>query len=118
MGPTQNITILRAAQKYEGMAWVTYDNQLQQQALARKGLIWSTTDFRLYNEAFMGSAKSIPQSPHCLSENHVGLYCPISPNPLIVGWFPDTRQLATPQYAGFPINQPRNCNTAGDLSEL
>ena len=92
-------TILRAARNYEGTTWVAYDRQFCREALARKDLNWSATDSRLYNEAFTGRAKSIPRCPHYLSENHVGLYCPINPNPPIVGWLPDSRQLQPSIYA-------------------
>ena len=78
-------TILRVARNYKGTAWVTYDLQFQQEALARKDLNWSVTDSRLYNEAFMGKAKAIPQCHHCLSENHISLHCPVNPNPPLVG---------------------------------
>ena len=44
-------TIVKAARNYEGSAWVAYDRQFRQQALARKDLNWSVIDFRLYNEA-------------------------------------------------------------------
>ena len=98
-------TILRAARNYEGTAWVAYDRQFRREALARKDLNWSVTDPRLYNEAFTGRAKAIPRCPHCLSENHVGLHCPVNPNPPLVGWFPDARQLQLGTNASLPANR-------------
>ena len=86
-------TILRAAKNYEGTAWVAYDRQFRCESLARKDLNWSVPDPRLYNEAFTGRAKSIPRCPYCLSENHAGLYCPVNPNPPLVGWLPEARHL-------------------------
>ena len=96
-------TILRAAQNYEGTAWVAYDRQFRREA--RKDLNWSVTHPRLYIEAFTGRAKAIPRCPHCLSENHVGLHCLVNPNPPLVGWFPDARQLQLGMHASPPANR-------------
>ena len=64
--------------------------------LARKDLNWSTPNSRLYNEAFTGRAKVVPQCPHCLGDNHGGATCPHNPAPLVWGWLPDLRQLCVP----------------------
>ena len=90
-------TILRAAHNYEGSNWVAYDRQFRRDMLARKDLNWSSTNARLYNEAFTGRAKVIPRCPHCLCEDHSGASCPHNPNPPVLGWFSDPRHL--PQQA-------------------
>lgn len=89
-------TILKAAHTYEGSNWVSYDRQYRRDMLACKDLNWSIPNTRLYNEAFTGLARMLPRCPHCLSEDHTGPACPYNPNPLVIGWFQDPRQLLPP----------------------
>lgn len=77
-------SILKAAHNYEGSAWVVYDHQYCQEALARKDQNWSVTDPWLYNEAITGRAKVIPQCQYCLSKTHSGVYCLVNPTPPLV----------------------------------
>ncbi|KAL5493374.1 hypothetical protein EMCRGX_G014550 [Ephydatia muelleri] len=56
-------SIVRAARKYEGTAWVAYDRQYRREALAGKCLNWSRVNPRLYSEAFTGRAKAIQLVP-------------------------------------------------------
>ena len=103
-------TIVRAERSYKGQQWVTYDQQFRREVLARKDLNWSITDLRLYNEAFMGCAKSIARCSFCLQDDHTDAYCPSNPNrpsfngypnpvmwPAPTGWpFPQTMPACTP----------------------
>ena len=89
-------TITKAAHNYEGSNWVAYDRQFHRGMLAQKDLNWSVPNARLYNEAFTGRAKSIPRCPHCLGDDHVGATCPLNPNPIVVGWFQDSRSFLPP----------------------
>ena len=95
-------TILRAAHNYEGSNWVAYDRQFRRHMLACKDLNWSIPHPRLYNEAFTGRAKAVPRCPHCLCEDHTGAVCPHNPNPPLLGWYSDPRQL-TPQGGSSPM---------------
>ena len=110
-------TILRAAHNYEGSNWVAYDRQFRRDMLARKDLNWSSTNARLYNEAFTGRPKVIPRCPHCLCEDHSGASCPHNPNPPVLGWFSDPRHL--PQQASQSPQPPSpNIGGGGGRSEV
>ena len=50
----------------------------------------------IYNEAFTWRARAIPRCHHCLSEDHTATMCQFNPNPLIMGWYQDPRQLPSP----------------------
>jgi len=54
-------TAVRVERNYEGKRWATYDWQFPREVLARQDLNWSTTNPRLYNEAFTGRAQAIPR---------------------------------------------------------
>ena len=71
-------SIVRAARKYEGTAWVAYDRQYRREALAGKCLNWSRVNPRLYSEAFTGRAKAIPRCHQCLSDTHTLSACPLA----------------------------------------
>ena len=82
-------TIVRAERNYKGKRWVTYDQQFQRQALAKKDLNWSVTDPRLYNEAFTGQAWSIARCNFCLQDDHLAANCPHNLRRPYFGWFLD-----------------------------
>ena len=100
-------TIVKVAHTYEGSNWVLYDRQYRRDMLARKDLNWSVPNTRLYNETFTGRARAIPRCPHCLSEDHTAVMCQFNPNPPMVGWYQNPRQLPSlstlmlPQASGF-----------------
>ena len=101
-------TIMKAAHHYEGSNWVSYDRQFRRDMLARKDLNWSMPKARLYNEAFIGRAKSAPCCPHCLCEDHSGSHCPHNPSPLVVGWITDTQPFfaLSPESGTLPQSLP------------
>ena len=98
-------TVLRAAHNYEGSNWVAYDRQFRRDMLARRDLNWSTTNARLYNEAFTGRAKIIPRCQHCLCEDHATALCPHNPNPPYMAWFTNPYH-PTPQSFTAPAPLP------------
>ena len=81
-------TIVRAERSYEGNRWVSYDRQFRRDALARKDLNWSVTDFRLYNEAFTGRARAIASCSFCLQDDHMAPQCPRNPDRQWFNWMP------------------------------
>ena len=78
-------TIVRAEINYEGNRWVSYDRQFRHEALARKDLNWSVTD---YNEAFTGRARAIARCSFCLQDDHTALQCPRNPDHQWFNWMP------------------------------
>ena len=68
--------IVHAARNFRGTAWVAYDRLYRRQALAHRSLDWAQEDSCLYNEAFVGQAKSVPRCRHCLSDTHTTEGCP------------------------------------------
>ena len=73
-------TIIVAQRDFEGDAWVTYDTCYRRQAANRKSLDWSRLDFRLYNQAFAGRARTKNRCKLCLSEFHITADCPLAPD--------------------------------------
>ena len=80
-------TTVRAERNYEAGWCVAYDRQFRRETLSRKDLNWSTTDLRLYSEAFTGRAKSIPQCTYCLQDDHQAQCCPQNPDQPWSAWF-------------------------------
>ena len=74
--------IVDAQRTYFGEGWVTYDACYRRQAAATESLNWSQINFTLYNEAFMGRAKPLPQCSYCLSEHHRSADCLDAPDML------------------------------------
>ncbi len=81
--------IIRAERNYKGHQWAAYDRQYRWEALSRRDLNLSVPDPWLYNEAFTGRARSIPQCTYCLQDDHLALACPRNLNRLIYGWGPE-----------------------------
>ena len=100
-------SIIRAEWNYEGKRWVIYDRQYRQETLARKDLNWSVPNSRLYNEAFMGMAKSIARYEVCLSDSHTASTYPQNPTLHLAPWAPDTVQ-----WPGSMSHRPPNLQSA------
>ena len=62
-------TIIKAHRNFEGTAWVVYDRCYRRRAAGQS----------LYNEAFMGRARSVPRCQSCLSLDHTDQECTTSP---------------------------------------
>ena len=79
-------SILRAERKFDDSRWVAYDRCYCREALSQKNLDWLVPNARLYNEAFTGRARTVPQCNYCLQEDHVAQSCPRNPNRPWFGW--------------------------------
>ena len=69
-------TITKASRNFEGSAWASYDMAFRRQAANRGSLDWGCVDPALYNEAFAGRAKLVPQCRYCLADSHASQECP------------------------------------------
>ena len=69
------ISILRASQEYEGLAWATYDAAYHWQAAATGHKQWSKVNSSLYTICFMGKAIKATRCDLCLSTTHKTLEC-------------------------------------------
>ena len=100
-------TIVRAERNYEAGRWVAYDRQFRREALSRRDLNLSTTDPRLYSEAFTGRAKSIPRCTYCLQDDHPAQRCPQNPDQPWTAWVShgrDHQEYRTPSLLAAPWN--------------
>ena len=61
------ISILRASQEYEGLAWATYDAAYHRQAAATGHKQWSKVNPSLYTVCFTGKARKATRCNLCLS---------------------------------------------------
>lgn len=91
-----------AERNFDDRRRVSYNRCYCWEALTNKDLNWSVPNLRLYNEAFTGHARSIPQCSHCLQEDHTSWGCPRNPTRQWYPWPPqDTMALLN------PTRQPR-----------
>ena len=74
------ISILRASQEYEGLAWATYDAAYHQQATATGHKQWSKLNSSLYTICFTGIARKASRCDLCLSTTHKTSECSLHGN--------------------------------------
>ena len=72
-------TIVRASRNFEGAARASYDEAFRRQAANRNSLDWGMIDPTIYNEAFTGRAKLMPQGRYCLADAHEARECQFAP---------------------------------------
>ena len=95
-------TIVRCAQKYQGLNWALYDIEYRQKAAVTKSLDWGIIDQSLYAERFTGSSNPAPLCTVCLGEHHSNS-CPQSATPLVL-WTPSNQlQPPTNNFAAQPM---------------
>lgn len=67
-------TIVKASQTFDGLVWVSYDSQFRRKAAMLRSWDWGVG---LYNECFMGRAKTKVLCKHCLADSHIDTQCPL-----------------------------------------
>ena len=72
------ISILRASQEYEGLAWATYDAAYRRQAAATGHKQWSKVNSSLYTICFTGKARKATRCDLCLSTTHKTSECSLA----------------------------------------
>ena len=72
-------TIARASRNFEGAAWASYDEAFRRQAANRNSLDWGMIDLTIYNEAFIGTAKLMPQCRYSLADTQETRECQFAP---------------------------------------
>ena len=72
------ISILRASQEYEGLAWATYDAAYRRQAAATGHKQWSKVNPSLYTVCFTGKARKVTRCDLCLSTAHKTSECSLT----------------------------------------
>ena len=70
------VVIIKASQRYAGLAWVNYDTLYRRQAAAKKCRVWSQTNTSLFNLCFTGQLKDIEQCHQCGTVSHTSSDCP------------------------------------------
>ena len=70
------MVIIKASQRYAGLAWVNYDTLYRCQVAAKKCREWSQTNTSLFNLCFTGHLKDIEQCHHCGTTSHTSGDCP------------------------------------------
>lgn len=99
-------TIVRCAQRYQGVSWVAYDIHYRRKAAMTKSLDWGIIDQSAYAEFFTGSSKPTTRCHTCLEE-HPTQSCPLTANSLFYQLL-DPQQLQTSQFASaLPHLPPR-----------
>ena len=102
-------TIVRAQRSFYGEGWVTYDMCYRRQAAASRSLNWGQVDFTLYNEAFVGRAKSLIRCRYCSSEHHASKECEFAPTSEAPRQEIRTRSATRVQYDGRASPQIQIC---------
>ena len=72
------ISILRASQEYESLAWATYDLAYRRQAAATGHKQWSKVNPSLYTVCFTGKARKATRCDLCLSTAHKTSECSLT----------------------------------------
>lgn len=72
------ISIIRASQEYEGLAWATYDAAYRRQAAATGHKQWSKVNPSLYTVCFTGKARKATRCDLCLSAAHKTSDCSLA----------------------------------------
>ena len=80
-------TIMKPHCSFIGDRWITYDMAYRRKAATTKSLDWSQVDFTLYNETFIGRAKSVVRCYHCSSDRHSSQDCIYAPEGPLVPQF-------------------------------
>ena len=72
------VVIIKASQRYTGLAWANYDTLYRRQAAAKKCREWSRTNGSLFNLCFTGQVKNTEQCSQCGATSHATGKCPWS----------------------------------------
>ena len=72
------LTILKAAQQYDGLQWREYDTHFRVAAAATGKRDWSHLDTDLYTRFFTGRAKQVEACKLCDSTAHSAASCPLA----------------------------------------
>ena len=71
------LTIIKAAQQYDGLQWRAYDTHFRVAAAATGNREWSKVDVDLYTRFFTGRAKAVACCHVCDSTQHLAANCPV-----------------------------------------
>ena len=72
------LTIIKAAQSYDGLQWRAYDTHFRVAAAATGNRSWSKLDVDLYTRFFTGRAKMVVCCSLCDSSQHTAANCPVA----------------------------------------
>lgn len=72
------VSIVRASEDYDGLAWVRYDAAYRRQAAANRNSKWSQINRSLFLLCFTGKAQVAKRCDLCLSASHQTTECSLS----------------------------------------
>ena len=70
------VVIIKASQRYAGLAWVNYDTLYRCQTAAKECRVWSQMNTSLFNLCFTGQLKDIERCHQCGTVGHNSSDCP------------------------------------------